>query len=49
MTTKLTKEERKKLAYKEYKKIVEPAYKEYMKIVEPAFEEYKKKIKEIEK
>jgi CRISPR/Cas system CSM-associated protein Csm4 (group 5 of RAMP superfamily) len=46
---KLTKEQRKEIAWKEYKKIENPAYKEYEKIENPAYEEYKKKIKEIDK
>ncbi len=56
---KLTKEQRKKMAlkeylkikytaYEEYKKIINPAYEEYEKIENPAYEEYLKKIKEIE-
>ncbi len=56
---KLTKEQRKEMAYEEYKKIENPAYEEYLKIQNtawekyekiqnPALEEYKKKIKEIE-
>jgi len=45
---KLTKEQRKEIAWKEYLKIENPAYKEYEKIENPAYKEYKKKIKEIE-
>ena len=56
---KLTKEQRKEMAweeylkiespaYEEYKKIANPAWEEYEKIKNPALEEYKKKIKEIE-
>jgi vacuolar-type H+-ATPase subunit E/Vma4 len=56
---KLTKEQRKEMAYEEYQKIRSPAWeeyekirntawKEYKKIENPAREEYVKKIKEIE-
>ena len=56
---KLTKEQRKKMAYEEYLKIKNPAleeykkinnqaWEEYLKIETPAYKEYKKKIKEIE-
>lgn len=57
---KLTKEQRKEMAweeykkikdsaYEEYKKIENPALEEYLKIKIPAYEEYLKKIKEIDK
>ena len=57
--TKLTKEQRKEMAYKEYEKIKNPAleeyekinnqaWEEYLKIETPAYKEYLKKIKEIE-
>lgn len=45
---KLTKEQRKEMAYKEYLKIITPALEEYLKIKIPAYKEYRKKIKEIE-
>ena len=56
---KLTKEQRKEMAWEEYlkiknpawkkyEKIENPAYEEYEKIQNPALEEYKKKIKEID-
>ena len=46
---KLTKGQRKKMAYEEYKKIENPAYTEYLKIERPAWAEYLKKIKKIDK
>lgn len=45
---KLTKEQRKELAWKEYLKIVEPAHKEFHKIEKPAHKEYQKKCEEID-
>ena len=45
MTTtnqKLTKEERKAIAYEEYEKSRAPAWKEYEKIINPALKEYEK-------
>ena len=39
---KLTKEQRKERAYKEYEKIVNPAYEEYQKIRNTAWKEYEK-------
>jgi len=39
---KLTKEQRKEIAYKEYLKIKNPAYEEYEKIKNTAWEEYLK-------
>ncbi len=57
---KLTKEQRKEMAWEEYQKIENPALEEYKKIVNTAweeyekikntaYEEYKKKLKEIDK
>ena len=45
---KLTKEQRKEIALKEYLKIKSTALEEYKKIKNTAWEKYKKKIKEIE-
>ena len=47
-TQKLTKDQRKNIAYEEYEKAREPAWKEYQKIDMPAWEEYEKKCKEID-
>jgi len=41
-TQKLTKEQRKEIALKEYKKIINPAYEEYEKIKDTAYKEYLK-------
>jgi len=45
---KLTKDQRKNIAYKEYEKAREPAWKEYMKIDIPAWKKYQKKCDEID-
>jgi len=44
---KLTKDQRKNIAYEEYEKAREPAWKEYMKIDIPAWKKYQKKCDEI--
>ena len=47
-TQKLTKDQRKNIAYKEYEKAREPAWKEYQKIDMSAWKEYMRKCKEID-
>ena len=44
---KLTKEQRKEIAWEEYEKIKNPAYEKYKKIQNTVHKEYQKKIKEI--
>ena len=45
---KLTKKQRKEIAYKEYGKIKVIAYKKYEKIVNPAWREYLRECEEID-